>query len=111
MRIRSAPRFVDLTTADINLGHLKLPNLERALATIKPLPSPQEEPVRNKTLPVVVSASLDIEQKSPLEPATGLGRILVLWPWAWLAFAGAATLAWAIALGWAAFALVRWIVA
>ena len=111
MRIRSAPRFVDLTTADINLGHFKLPNLERALATIKPLPSPQEEPVRNKTLPVVVSASLDIEQKSPPEPATGLRRILALWPWAWLAFAGAATLAWAIALGWAAFALVRWIVA
>jgi hypothetical protein len=86
-----------------------LPNPERASATIKPLPSPQEEPVRNKALPVDVSASLDIEQKSPPEAATGLRRILALWPWALLAFAGAATLAWAIALGWAALTFVRWL--
>jgi hypothetical protein len=53
------------------------------------------------------SGSLDIEQKSPTEPATRVQRILALWPWAWLAFAGVVTLAWAIGLGWAAFAFVR----
>jgi hypothetical protein len=56
------------------------------------------------------SGLLDIEQKSRTKPATRLQRILALWPWAWLAFASAITLAWAIALCWAAFALVRWLV-
>jgi hypothetical protein len=66
--------------------------------------------VRNKAVSVDVSGSLDIEQKSPIESATRLRRILALWPWAWLALAGVVTLAWAIALGWAAFAFVGWIV-
>jgi hypothetical protein len=56
-----------------------------------------------------VSDSLDIKQKSPHEAATRLRRVLALWPWAFLALAGALTLAWAIALCWAAFALVRWL--
>jgi hypothetical protein len=70
----------------------------------------REELERNKAAPVDVSGSMDIEQKSPTKPATGLRRILALWPWAFFAFAGVVTLAWAIALGCAAFAFVRWLV-
>ena len=50
-------------------------------------------------MPVDPSALDDIEPKSPIESATRLRRILGLWPWAWLAFAGVITRAWAIALG------------
>jgi hypothetical protein len=56
------------------------------------------------------SGSLGIEQKSRTKPATRVQRILALWQWAWLAFAGVVTLAWAIALCWAAFAFIRWLV-
>jgi hypothetical protein len=87
-----------------------LPKSERILSTIKPLPSPRDGPVRKKPEFEVISGSLDIERKSPIEPATRTGRILALWPWAWLAFAGAVTVAWAIALGGVAFAFVQWIV-
>jgi hypothetical protein len=51
---------------------------------------------------------MDTEQKSPTEPATGLRR--ALWPWAWLVVTGVVTLGWAIALCWAAFAFIQWIV-
>jgi hypothetical protein len=44
------------------------------------------------------------------EPATGLRRIRSLWPWAYLALAGVITLGWAIWLGWAAVALVQWLI-
>jgi hypothetical protein len=66
--------------------------------------------VPNEAVADAVSGLLDIEQKSPPEPATRLRRILALWPWAFFALAGVVTLAWAIALGWAAFALIRWLV-
>jgi hypothetical protein len=87
-----------------------LPNTQRILPTYTPSPLPRDEPVRNKPALEVVPDSLDIEQKSPTEPATRLLRVLALWPWAWLAFAGVVTLAWAVALCWAAFAFVRWLV-
>jgi hypothetical protein len=56
------------------------------------------------------SGLLDIEQKPRTRPATRVQRVLALWPWAWLALAGVVTLAWAVALGWTAFALVLWLV-
>jgi hypothetical protein len=71
---------------------------------------PREETVRNAAALKIVSGSMDIEQKSPIEPATGLQRIGALWPWAWLVFAGVITFAWAIALWRAASVLVRWLV-
>jgi hypothetical protein len=85
-----------------------LPNSER-IPTIKPFASLRDEPARKKPELEVVSGSLDIEQESPIEPATGMRRIFALWTWAWLAFAGVVTVAWAIALGWAAFAFAQWI--
>ena len=66
--------------------------------------------MRKKPELEVVCGSLDIEQKSPIEPANRTRRILALWPWAWLAFAGVVTLGWAIALGGVAFAFVEWMV-
>ena len=86
-----------------------MPNSKQILATIKPLPSPRDEPVRKKPAFEVVTGSLDVEQKSSIEPATRMRRTLALWTWVWLAFAGVVTIAWAIALGWAAFAFVGWI--
>jgi hypothetical protein len=74
------------------------------------LSSRRDELERNKAVPVVVSGSSDVEQKSPTKPTTGLRRILALWPWAFFAFAGVITLAWVIALCWAVVTLVRWIV-
>jgi hypothetical protein len=53
---------------------------------------------------------MDIEQKPPTEPTTGLRRIRALWPWAWLALAGVLTLAWTLGLGWGAVAFFRWLV-
>lgn len=73
------------------------------------MPSPQRTPDRNKGTLDDVSGSLDIEQKPPIEPATGLRRISALWPWAFLAVAGVLTLAWVMGLGWIAVALVRWL--
>jgi hypothetical protein len=92
-----------------NIDDLELRGPERTLLAVE-VSSRRDELERNKAVPVVVSGSLDIEQKSPPEPATRLRRILALWPWAFFALAGVATLAWAIALGWAAYALVRWLV-
>jgi hypothetical protein len=46
---------------------------EQTLSTITSLSS-REEPLRNKDVPLVVSGSLEIERKSPTEPATGLRR-------------------------------------
>jgi hypothetical protein len=61
-------------------------------------------------MPDDVSSSLDIEQKSPTKPATGLRRLSALWPLVWLALMGVATLGWMIGLGWAAVAFVRWLI-
>jgi hypothetical protein len=80
------------------------------LTDIEPLPSPRDEPVWKKPAFEVVTGSLVIEQKSSIEPATRMRRILGLWTWIWLALAGVVTVAWAIALGGAAFAFVQWIV-
>ena len=49
-----------------------MPNLERT--TIEPLPLPRGEPVGNIAVRGVVSGSLDVEQKSPTEPATSWRR-------------------------------------
>jgi hypothetical protein len=65
--------------------------------------------MRNEAVPDDVSGSLDIEQQSPTEPATGLRRNLAVWPSAWLAVAAVATLGWFIGLGWAAVAFARWL--
>jgi hypothetical protein len=56
------------------------------------------------------SRLLDIEQKSPTQPATRVQRIRALWPWAFFFVIGNMTIAWAIALGWAVFAFIRWLV-
>jgi hypothetical protein len=108
--VRIASGFVSLTASVFRRAAFELRNSERTLSTIKPLPSPREEPVRNKAALEIVSGSLDIEQKSPTKPATRLQMVLALWPWALLALTGVITAAWAIALCWAAFALVRWLI-
>jgi hypothetical protein len=36
-------------------------------------------------------------------------RAKAVWPWAWLALEGVATIGWMIALGWAAVAFARWL--
>jgi hypothetical protein len=58
-------------------------------------------------MPDDVLGSMDIEQKSQTESATGLRRVRALWPMALLAIAGVATLGWLIGIGWAAVELVR----
>jgi hypothetical protein len=55
-------------------------------------------------------APVYIEQKSPTQPATRVQRIGALWPWAFFFVIGNMTIAWAIALGWAVFAFIRWLV-
>jgi hypothetical protein len=87
----------------------KLPNSNRLLTDIEPLPSKQDEPVQTKPTLEVIPGSSDQEQKS-VQRATSVRRILAHWPWAWLALAGVVTIAWSIALCWAAFAYVQWIV-
>jgi hypothetical protein len=66
--------------------------------------------VRKKPVFEVISGLLDVEQKSPVQPAISIWRLLAHWPWAWLALAGVVTVAWAIALGWAAFEFIQWFV-
>jgi hypothetical protein len=51
--------------------------------------------------------SMNIEP--PHEPATGLRRPRAIWPWAWLALEGVATVGWLIALGWATVVFARWL--
>jgi hypothetical protein len=72
--------------------------------------SRREESGRINVLPDEISGSLDIEQRSPADPETGHQRRRELWPWAWLALTGLATLGWVIGLGWVAFAVVRWLI-
>jgi hypothetical protein len=85
-----------------------LPKSKRILTGIKSLPAPQDEPVRKRPTFEVIFGSLEIEQKF-VQPASSIWRILAHWPRAWLALAGAVTIAWAIALGWAAFSFIDWI--
>jgi hypothetical protein len=80
-----------------------MPNSKRI--SIKPLPTPQDDLVKPEC--EVVSGSVDVEQKSPTAPATGLRR--ARWPWAWLAVTGVVTLGWLIGIGWAAVEFVRWL--
>ena len=56
--------------------------------------------------PIPLPDGLPIEPKSTTKPATGLRRL----SWVWLALMGVATLGWMIGLGWAAVALVRWLI-
>jgi hypothetical protein len=58
----------------------------------------------------VISGSFDPQQTSLVPTATQMRRISAHWPWAWLALAGVVTVAWAIALGWAAFEFIQWFV-
>ncbi len=83
---------------NINIGDFELRSPEAL----------RDELARNKAAPADVLGSFDIEQRSP---ATGLRRLGALWPLAWLALAGVATLGWIIGLGWAAVALVGWLIA
>ena len=68
----------------------------------------RKEPVQNKVMPDPVLGSTNTEQKSPTEPKIGLRRLKALWPWAWIALTGVATLGWLIGIGWSAVALARW---
>jgi hypothetical protein len=72
--------------------------------------SAQEELARNKAMLDDVSNSLDIEHESPTRRLSGLQRLIALWPWAWLALVVVASVGWAIGLGWAAVALVGWLI-
>jgi hypothetical protein len=56
--------------------------------------------------PIPLPDGLPIEPKSTTKPATGLRRLSSVW----LALMGVATLGWMIGLGWAAVALVRWLI-
>jgi hypothetical protein len=71
-------------SARLRLGDYEVRRQKRTRRKIKSTPTPE----------------------SPTRPRP----IVVLWPWAFLAFAGVITIAWAIALCWAAFALVRWLI-
>jgi hypothetical protein len=51
---------------------------------------------------------VNIDPKLPAELPTGWRR-LRKWPWVWLALTGVATVGWLIAMGWAAVAIVRWL--
>jgi hypothetical protein len=99
------PRFVDLCIADIRL--FQVPNSERIYTDIKPSPSPRDKPLWKKP-ELVISGSMDVEQKSPVQPALSTRRISAHLPWAWLALAGVVTVSWAIALGWGAFEFIQW---
>ena len=45
----------------------------------------------------------------PHEPPMGVRRSKPLWPWAWLALEGVATVGWLIAIAWATVAFARWL--
>jgi hypothetical protein len=70
---------------------------------------PQEQPAGNKAVPGDVLGLTNIERKKPIEPRPGLRRRRAMWPWAWLALTGVATVGWLIAMGWTAVTLVRWL--
>ena len=57
-----------------------------------------------------VSGLFSIRQQLPRATATRLEGLGILLPWAFFSLAGALEVAWAIALCWAALALVRWLV-
>jgi hypothetical protein len=44
-----------------------------------------------------------------VEPPMGVRRPKPLWPWAWLALEGVATVGWLFAISWGAVALARWL--
>jgi hypothetical protein len=56
-----------------------------------------------------MTGSVNIEPKLPAELPTGWRRLRAQWPWVWLALTGVATVGWLIAMGWAAVAIVRWL--
>jgi|SRR6476620_8308011 hypothetical protein len=95
-----------------NLGDLELRTCERSLSKADAMPadampSRRDELAQSTTVLAVHSYPLDIEEKSQAAPATGQRR--KLWPWAWLAVTGLATLGWLFAIGWAAVELVHWL--
>jgi hypothetical protein len=106
VRIKLPP--APLASQGFRTGHFILPDPKRIFTDIKRLPRPQDEQLRKKPAFEVVSGALG--PKRLVQPVTPLGRVLAHWPWAWLAFAGVVTIAWAIALGWATFAFVQWLV-
>jgi hypothetical protein len=60
-------------------------------------------------MPGTLSGSVNINSKLPDERATRLQKRAPIWPYAWLATVGVATVGWVFALGWAAMTLVRWL--
>jgi hypothetical protein len=90
-----------------NMGDFELQNPKQNLIDDQSWWSRREEPVLDKSLPDGLSGSVDIKQKSPAEPATGLRR--ALWPWTWFAVTGVVTLGWWIGICWTGFELARWL--
>ena len=80
-----------------------MPQFKRPLADIMSLPLPRAESV-------LVKKPGFQEISGSLEPATPRWRILSRWPGGWLAFTAVATFLMAIALCWAVFAFVQWMV-
>jgi hypothetical protein len=66
---------------------------------------------RNRFVDAIMSKTLsgpaNIEPKLPNEQTTSLRRRAPIWPYAWLALVGIATVGWALALGWVAIILGR----
>src|ERR1700736_6129436 len=95
-----------------NLGDLELSTRERSLSKADTMPADampsRRDELAQSAAPLAVHfCPLDIDEKSQAAPATGHRR--VLWPWAWLAVTGVATLGWLIGIGWAAVELVEWL--
>jgi hypothetical protein len=61
-------------------------------------------------MPGTLSGSVNVKSKLPNERAMGLRRRAPLWPYAWLALEGVATVVWVFALGWAAITFFGWLV-
>src|ERR1700731_828840 len=100
---RSTDCFVYPTDfLEIWSAHLNRP--ERTVSTTTHPPSQRDKTFPNRIGPRAVS---NIAPKLPAEPATAFRRPRAIWPWAWLALTGVATVGWFVAIGWTAFTLVR----
>jgi hypothetical protein len=56
-----------------------------------------------------LSGSVNIKPKLQDERAMGSRKRAPIWPYAWLALEGVATVGWVFALGWAAITLLGWL--